>query len=353
MRATDSILYFPSIEIRDSNWLKANALLWKKIYRICPAGYHPDDSDDVKHLIDAGLVCNLSPSENDLSETFDDYQTFVNELPSLPDGLDDYNQYDNVHVDKIDARLYPILEKFAKDVTGDFLQLPSHLARGYMLYLANRIADRRNLNMATNSPDAWVTSAYINERGSFSEFVYSARDDDDIRAYSTVSLRDLLPANLEGASMQQVIDFSKKYQDEKEELRQTVAGFLNELRQCKEPDRAKHIIESHIARLDKAKQNYKKSTGFLSKDTLRSSMVIGVPALYTVLGAMTELLGKDYYLHYSASMLIGFGAAMVERNFTSTQNTDPVGNILVSMDKQFSGNVQPNFPYLFDQFIND
>jgi hypothetical protein len=351
MKATDSILYFPSIEIGDSNWLKANALLWDTIYRICPKDYQPNDSDDVKRLVDAGIVKSLSPSKGDISDTYDEYLKFVGELPSLPDGLDDY---DNIHIDKIDVRLYPILEKFSKQLTDGFLQVPSHLARGYMLYLANSMADRRNLNMATNSADAWVTSAYINEKGRFSEFVYGAQDKGDIRAYATVSLSDLFPTNLEGATMDQVIDFALKYKNEKDVLRQSVTKFLNDLRQCQEPDHAKHIIESHIKTLNSAKLDYKKATSFLSRDTLRSSMVVGVPTLYTVLGAMTDLLGKGYYLNYSAALLIGFGAAMVERNFTSTQSSNPVGNILVSMDKEFAANnSQPNFPSIFDQFIND
>lgn len=354
MKDSDSILYFPSIEINDSNWLKANTLLWGRIYRICPNGYHPSDSDDVKQLIDAGIVSSLSPSKGDLSDTYDDYLNFINGLPSLPDGLDDYNNYDNIHIDKIDARLYPILEKFSKKLTDGFLQIPSHLARGYMLYLANSIAERRNLNMATSSADAWVTSAYINEKGNFSEFVYGAKDEGEIRAYATVSLSDLLPTNLEGASIKQVIDFALRHKDEKEALRQSVTEFLNELRLCKEPDHAEYIIEKHIRNLNAAKQDYQKSTGFLSRDTLRSSMVIGVPALYTVLGAMTDLLGKDYYINYSSALLIGFGAAMIERNFTSSQSKNAVGNILLSMEKELAQKkTQPNFSYIFDQFIND
>jgi hypothetical protein len=88
MKNSDSILYFPSIEIRDPNWLRAALMVWGKVYRIVPEHYRPDDSDEVKKVGDAGLLTNLRLSKEELSETYDAYSTFMQGLRSVPDGLD-------------------------------------------------------------------------------------------------------------------------------------------------------------------------------------------------------------------------------------------------------------------------
>lgn len=354
MKNSDSILYFPSIEIRDPNWLRAALMVWGKVYRIVPEHYRPDDSDEVKEVVDAGLLTNLRLSKEELSETYDAYSTFMQGLRSVPDGLDSYGKYDRLHVDKIDSRLYPILEKVAREVTDGFMELPSGLARGYMLFLANNAAKRRGINVATDNVDAWVTSSYFGHGGAFSEFVYGPCDDSDIRAYAHVDLRDLIPTDIYSADISTIIEFGQKYEDEKNEFRSVVTEFLNELADCKEPDHAGHILSKYSKRLGTARTNYRSSSAFLSKSVVRSSLVVGVPALYTVLGAMTDLFGKENYANYSASMLIGFAAAMVENKFISGPSRDRVGSYLINMDKQLSeGNLSPNYTVCFEEFIND
>jgi hypothetical protein len=353
MNKSDSILYFPTIEIQDPNWLKASLLIWGKIYRIVPPNYEPNDSDDVNRAIDAGLLDGLKLSADELAETYDSYTAFLEGQVFIPDGLDDHGSYDQLHVDKIDARLYPILEKVAKEINNGFLKIPSHLARGYMLYLATNAARRRGINVATNSADAWVTSSYFCENGEFSDFVYPSSDT-NLLTYSNIGIRDLIPIDLDSVSINDAIKFAEKYSDEKENFRSVVVDFLNELQSCMEGDHAAHIVDKYGKSLATAKADFQASSSFLSKGTIRSSLVIGVPVFYTVLGAMTDLLGKENYIHLSSSLLIGFVAAMAERNFTSDAHKNSVGNFLVNMDKELArSGQQPDYSYLFDQFIND
>ena len=52
----DSILYYPHIEFHNVAWVKSSLLLWNHVYRIVPEGYVPNDSDDIKALVDEDLV---------------------------------------------------------------------------------------------------------------------------------------------------------------------------------------------------------------------------------------------------------------------------------------------------------
>ena len=52
----DSILYYPHIECQNEAWVKSSLLLWDHVYRIVREGYVPNDSDDIKVLVDEELV---------------------------------------------------------------------------------------------------------------------------------------------------------------------------------------------------------------------------------------------------------------------------------------------------------
>ncbi|QYJ95039.1 hypothetical protein [Shewanella spartinae] len=354
MNSSDSILYFPSIEIRDPNWLKASLLIWDKVYRIAPNDYTPRDDDNVKSAIDAGLVDSLELSKTELSEAYDMYNNFLEAQPFTPDGLDSYGSYDQLHKDKIDSRLYPILEKVATEVDGGFLKIPSELARGYMLFLANNAAKRRGINIATDNADAWVIASYFNEGGNFSEFVYGAEDPQNSMAYTNVGIKDLIPIDLASASISDIIKFSTKYKDEKDCFKSVTTEFLNELRGCAEKDHAIHIVEKYGQDLINAKKDFVKSSSFLNKSAIRSSLVVGVPVTFTVLSSLGDMLGTENNLHLSSSLLLGFVAAMAENKLSSNSNENSVGNYLVNMDKDLAkSRMQPNYSYLFDQFIND
>ena len=61
----DSILYYPHIEFQNEAWVKSCLLLWNHVYRIVPEGYTPNDSDEIKALVDADLVRNIKLDDKD------------------------------------------------------------------------------------------------------------------------------------------------------------------------------------------------------------------------------------------------------------------------------------------------
>lgn len=54
-------LYFPYIHFQDKNWLKYALLYWDCVKRIVPRSYAPKDDDDIRILMDKGMVENVDP----------------------------------------------------------------------------------------------------------------------------------------------------------------------------------------------------------------------------------------------------------------------------------------------------
>ena len=213
MLNSNSILYYPTIEFQDENWLKASLLLWDNVYRIVPYDYIPNDSDEIKYAIDNGRVKNIILQDNDLEDAYDKYQVFLEQLEFIPDGLHNDDGTIKVHKDKISSRLYPLMESIAKEFDGEWFKLPQEAARGYMLYLSQTVAKNRQFSLATDNSDSWVMSAYIGEEGNFSELVYNM---DASGQYASVELLDLIPANVNNLSIKEIIKHLFLFLNEKE-----------------------------------------------------------------------------------------------------------------------------------------
>lgn len=103
----DSILYYPTIEIQNETWLKSALTFWDTVYRIVPAGYHPNDSYEVTIAKEAGLLRDINLTSKDLESAAEDFENFCEEVPFVPAGMDSSTYEVRLHSDKIDDRLKP------------------------------------------------------------------------------------------------------------------------------------------------------------------------------------------------------------------------------------------------------
>jgi hypothetical protein len=62
MSSSSISLYYPHTEIRNEHWLKSALLYWDGgIRRIVPNSFTPPDTDEVKRVVDDGLITDTSP----------------------------------------------------------------------------------------------------------------------------------------------------------------------------------------------------------------------------------------------------------------------------------------------------
>lgn len=346
------ILYFPSIEFTSDEWVKSSLLIWDKIYRIVPKGYSPFDSYAVKQAQNNGFIEDIILEERDVTLTGDKFLKFCENIPFTPVGLD-VDEYDRLHIDKIDKRLFPYLDEIYKKIgTQGFLKFSKPLARGYMFHLSKVVAERRNLTRGTDNTDSWTVSPYFVEEANFNEFVY---DRTAGGFYSSLIVKDLIPSNLDQYSMTDVVSFAKDRADQKKEFRDLLNGFANELNTIDSKEFALQQVQSCKDRLQKAKNELSKSMEF-SKEKQYSFFAMGVPVALTAYGGLIGAELDPFGINtIFGSFAIGAVAAFSNYSYLKSQKR---GNhdisYLIEVEKAFArDNAYPNLPYRFDQFIND
>jgi len=348
----NSILYYPTIEIRDEEWLKSALLVWDKVYRIVPKHHAPNDSDEIKEAIDNDLIRSIVLEDDDLKGVTDSFTDFMDSLPFTPAGLEE-SEAAFVHPEKIDASLYPILDAYTRGYTEEgWLELPSEVARGYMYFLAQVVAERRLLERGTNDPYIFAIGAYFSELANFDEYIYN---EEAAGYYSSLIMNDIIPRDLTSVPMRSVITAINKSKDEKTEFRKELLRFSEQLHRCESVDHARTIFTDYKNDLMRAKGDLRASQGFLNKGAIGSLFAMGTPTSLTAFGAIAAVAEPFSLTTLSSSMLIGAVASYVDYKRTSSSAYNPVGgSYLISLDKRFSGtNQYPAFDKHLEEFIND
>ena len=215
----NSILYYPHIEFQNEAWVKSSLLLWDHVYRIVPEGYSPNDSDEIKALVDEDLVRDIKLDDKDREDTFDEFLKLCERIENrMPAGLIPSYE-DRIHPGKIDNRLYPFLDLIGEYFIDkdNWLHLSKELARGYMFKLSQVVARIRNLNRGTDDLDAWSINPYFCENANFGDFL---QDPTAKGFFCSVTLEDIVPKNIGEVSARELVTFVNKRKDERKLLRE-------------------------------------------------------------------------------------------------------------------------------------
>jgi hypothetical protein len=353
---SDSVLYYPSIEFADEKWVKASLLLWDKIYRIVPRNYQPKDKLDVTYAVESGLIRNIQLEREDVNITADNFLTFCEDLPFIPAGLEE-SEYDRIHPDKIDARLYPHLEDIAAKFDEEgWIKMSPQLAKGYMFILSKVVGERRNLPRATGDKDCWSIAPYFVEDANFSEYVYN-RDAEGF--YSSLVISDLIPANIAEIPMTSIIDFVEERRDIRAEFRKRVVELCNRISNCESKEHVRILIDDFVDDFENAKQEFKKSMAFFNEDARTSLMTTGIPVGLTAFGAFGLSADPFSLTNIFGSVFVGAVAAYNDyRKVKAQERTDSSASYLFDMETKLKPNdMDLGYNRIFsrniEEFIND
>ena len=346
----DSILYYPHIEFQNVAWVKSSLLLWNHVYRIVPEGYAPNDSDDIKALIDEDLIRDIKLNDKDREDTFDEFLRLCDKIEKhMPAGLIPSDQ-DRIHPDKIDNRLYPYLDYIGDHFIDEnnWLHLSKELARGYMFKLSQVVARIRNLNRGTDDLDAWSINPYFCENANFGEFL---KDPTAKGFFCSVTLEDIIPQNIGEISSRELISFVNNRKDERKQLREKFDEMTNHLAKISNVQHAGQVNMDFINELLEAKKQYRKSIA-TSKDIRALSISTGIPVSLTALGAFA-LNGNPFSIAKIAGSL-AIGAICSYADFyRAKKNRDPsYSSYLIGIDKLCRNVTRQSYTRL-DEFIND
>jgi len=342
-------LYYPTIEFSDIEALKRALLVWDRIYRIVPQEYVPQDSSEVRDAASTGAVKDLFVDEQEKSQaaqSFIDFYVKRNDSSNMlawPAGFSTQT-FTHINPGKIDAKLVPLFQQLARRFTDDgFLEVPCELAGGYMFYLATSVANRRGLDITTDSSDYWAVGSYFAAGGNFTEQVYGEHAD----AYlANLAIDDLLPKSLDSVPIDSILRFREDTAQLRHAFQVELKELKDELGRCNNKTHARDIVSDFSNRFEPAKKEYRKSLGFFNKNDVCSLLSVGLPI------AAPMIIGVDPFtpLRLGVGMLLGAVSALGAREMIDKQRT--VASYLVDAERLTR---TPNrlLHKKFEEFIND
>lgn len=174
--AFSNALYYPTIDIEDTNWLKTAILFWDSISTIVPESLkHPYKQRDTEYLADIGFLRPLYVNSDDKSVV--GIEEDILDLLFSPEFIQvicssQAHRYDGIWGDKMSYRIRKHLrdfsdsgiyvEKISWRIREEMRYLSRHLedqeiyyldrefAYIYMIALANKLCEDHSLGMVTN-----------------------------------------------------------------------------------------------------------------------------------------------------------------------------------------------------------
>jgi hypothetical protein len=327
-------LYYPTIEFQDIGSLKKALLVWDRIFRIVPRGYTPNDSLEIREATNEGVIVDLFLDDSERSEAAYKFTNFYSRIESpsssliWPAGFSS-EDFGRLSQDKIDVRLLPLFQQLARTLTDDgFLELSNELVGSYMFYLAKTVAQKRALEMLTDSSDNWIVGSYFANEGNFDEQVYEEKTG----AYlCNLAIDDLLPDQLEHVPMDDLLRFVNKFRGERSAFQRELKILRDAISRCNNKKHARYIVGDFVKKFEKAKAEYRSAVAPFAKREFSSILSVGIPVTISILSLPTTP-GADPYSAFriGIGILLGAVSALAMRELIPKEKT--VGSFLVSAE---------------------
>lgn len=255
-----TILYYPTINIPTTNWLRHSLLYWDEVSSIIPQSwgdrYLYELSPDIHYLIDEGQFRAIKPDElimkADNWDAFHEFQTefketiqsqqFQNFIRKTPfsisgihiDKIGHPNLVAKVHRNKTSENLVYFLQELGlvkhNDHYGEWLIFERHTALIYMSLLAKYLADvdKKQTTIGTNYS--------IYEKFNFKKVK-------ETEGFPVVSLNlsNILPTPVANVPLEKIIDFKKKRYDELLQFRKNLMEFQSKISKAKSNTELKEL----------------------------------------------------------------------------------------------------------------
>lgn len=348
-----SVLYFPSIEFRNEEFLKRSLLYWDRVLRIVPTGYAPKDSDFVKELRDGGRVKDITVSYNTLEKVADDFIDTLN-APFRAVGLS-LNSYDlRLSGDSMgrlhQSKIYIVLQDIFKDMgfalgENGFFEVPFQLGAYYMLVLALEIARYRKIPLATDFYEIWsITPSFI-EKNNIAEVT---SDTDGANCLTSLTVDRILPGNVSNIDAKMLISIAKESRDARTSLRNHIGKIIDRIQTIECPEQAYDELSDLVADIELDKKEFRDSQKFWNSEELTSCLNVNIPTMATLfsLNPKSGLLGLG-------SIILSFVQYFRNCRLLKRRRSASYQAYLVGLDSQTSKAVASRTNVSLNEFIYD
>ena len=238
-------LYYPYMRVRNPNWLKASILYWDSIRRFCPAGYRLRESQVDSQLTEAGFLKNVNPEfysadiSNELLAFMQENIEFLRNRFSVNAALVDSTsgpgwgtdgpRYGDKRLGWVHSR--KMSNEFSGFLAGEGLAeigrggdsqwvgLHPVVAAAYMLALVSECAHREQLEPVTDNPSPLLSPAQgvraaIRLLTSASVGLRLEESRYDAAGFAVLAIESVMPKDLNGISVDRIIEVKNKLQEE-------------------------------------------------------------------------------------------------------------------------------------------
>ena len=248
---SETVLYYPAINIIDGAWLRKAVFYWDGVSSIVPDEYNPCFSDEIKYLIQEDLYYPTFPSKLFSYEHADAYACFEHEILKKLSLLENSHtkpfMTDNrnvrlfwselgtiIYYKKFSGELYDYMLKknyiTAKDGSG-WLEMNSKAAAIYMSTLAEFLAKISNTPMVIGTDKASdLYKPYSRSWPSNKNFCF------------TICFQNALPTPVLDVPLKKIVNFRKKRKYELIQLGVKIKSFENSISQSKDIDEIKEKL---------------------------------------------------------------------------------------------------------------
>ena len=294
-----TILYYPTIRIKDGTWLRNALLYWDKVSSIVPGmNYDASNSIEIEYLHDVGIYEPIYPfeleQEDGLCELFCQQvkknlkysKKSINKRHTARVHVEKFNMVDMVHIDKTPE---PILEYLLdegiaqRNYDGTWINMNSKDADVYMATLAKYLAKvHGNTEIGTDSGIKF----YYPFTGS------TGNIDAEKQIYLNMALQKILPVPNMNVSLADIIDFRMRHERELRCFRRCIEEFQWKLKHCVDIEEIQDTTRKLQHQMDDDLNEIEElmcSRGIrITKKTMRALIPLGVA---TGIGFLAERAG--------------------------------------------------------------
>lgn len=355
-------LYYPSMEFRSISWLKGMLLFWDGIRRIVPESYTPNDDEEIKPFIDAGIIKSIDPGK-DAAAIADE---FTKKLDSLYKGAaalswieepQGYEKHYRIHPDKVDARLRDVLSsKEITIATKDWLNVSEEFGRFYMFYLANSVAKKRGLAKITDSEEAWTASSYFDYEGE----LYSDMPFEETKQVVALMLRNFIPRNIGDIPADSIISFREKHIDERKKFIDSIKRYSKAISSIDDPQIIEDAVNEYKKDVEKSITDFKDSLRTLKVKSFIGIKMFAFPLAANVMNWLGAWNFEYQIISTVAGLAIGLLTSFVDykekrKKLVKESDFSYIYSMKGTFDNWHYGGVPLNY-HLFrriEEFVND
>ena len=261
-----TLLYYPSITIKNPGWIRQSILYWDEIGSIVPreVAETPHQLLDLNILAQHHLYRTFDPGEyvNQNTELADEFIAFLKsrkERGAIKD-TSQIARYE-IYAGKMHPKLreYLIEKEYAEDIGHDKLSVTKVEGLCYMAFLAKYLADEAYGSATTPSTDY----------GLYRDLVFSPNSSKKGFPGLNFTLHNVLPVPLDDVPIEKILEFKKKREVELFQFREVIDHFETALKQVQEKGEIQHIlqvfserIKMNVEVLDRLAKDERMSTRF-------------------------------------------------------------------------------------------